>query len=105
MTDRLVADPDAIEEFAEQLRIVRVDFDSGVNSASGFRASVAAPIQAAIDDFNRRWAEGRACLDSYFAALIGMCQASATQLRATDAALAAQLHDHPHRVRGPIEDF
>lgn len=105
MADRLVADLGAIEEFADQLGTVRADFDAGVNSASGFRASVAPPVQTAIDDFNRRWAQGRACLDSYFAALIGMCKASATQLRATDAALAAQLHDHPHHVRGPVEDF
>ena len=105
MGDRLYADLDAIEEFASQLGTVRSDFDAGVNSTSGFRASMAAPVQTAIDDFNRSWAQGRTSLDSYFAALIGMCQASATQLRATDAALAAQLHDHPHHLRGPNADF
>lgn len=90
MTGALVADLGGIEAFADALTQVQTTFDDGVNTSATFQVDAGQPVLDALNDFNNRWSAGRAVIDSCFVALTGMCHASAAQLRATDAALAAQ---------------
>jgi len=104
MGDQLAVDLDGIEHFANQLDVLRNEFNNTPQLIGNMIGRIGGPeVQNALHDFDQKWATGREVLDSYLEALAKMGHESVTKIRATDHALAAQTpttvpapHSGPH---------